>query len=199
MSYPVDDAGNPRIDFVHGNMPLQPNDQRENWWQKLSILDSHSIAATEWNQYPANSPDGLTGNTLTDGSNPAFYWPALGFCNTNAGPVGDVRNVIDYFAEIGVPREYFKDFTFSGGETPWDPNGEPNYDGAIWYLYIPADTYWGTDGSGSPIYGSQVEGQVAWGNWNADDVVAIDSGDPLDYSIVVITNDIRKDNAWWWW
>lgn len=28
MTNPVDDAGNPRVDFVWGNMPIQPNDQR---------------------------------------------------------------------------------------------------------------------------------------------------------------------------
>ena len=29
MTYPVDDLGNPRVDFVWGQFPLQPNDQRE--------------------------------------------------------------------------------------------------------------------------------------------------------------------------
>lgn len=29
MTYPVDDKGNPRVDFVWGNMPLQPDDQRD--------------------------------------------------------------------------------------------------------------------------------------------------------------------------
>ena len=29
MTYPVDDAGNVRVDFVWGHMPMQPNDQRE--------------------------------------------------------------------------------------------------------------------------------------------------------------------------
>lgn len=28
MTYPVDDAGNPRVDFVWGNLPMQPDDQR---------------------------------------------------------------------------------------------------------------------------------------------------------------------------
>lgn len=31
MTYPVDDAGNPRIDFVWGHMPMQPDDQRGNY------------------------------------------------------------------------------------------------------------------------------------------------------------------------
>ena len=29
MTYPVDDAGNPRVDFVWGNMAMQPDDQRD--------------------------------------------------------------------------------------------------------------------------------------------------------------------------
>jgi hypothetical protein len=29
MTYPVDDKGNPRVDFVWGNIPMQPDDQRE--------------------------------------------------------------------------------------------------------------------------------------------------------------------------
>ena len=29
MTYPVDDRGNPRVDFVWGNMAMQPNDQRD--------------------------------------------------------------------------------------------------------------------------------------------------------------------------
>ena len=31
MTYPVDDNGNPRVDFVWGNFPLQPNDQRNTY------------------------------------------------------------------------------------------------------------------------------------------------------------------------
>jgi len=29
MTYPVDDAGNPRVDFVWGNMAMQPDQQRD--------------------------------------------------------------------------------------------------------------------------------------------------------------------------
>lgn len=277
MTYPVDDLGNTRVDFVFGNMPLQPNDTRAPW-QQLGAADSHDIAATEWNTYPFlgdNKPGstnysvtgveylggilyeytsqnnlkvgdtvrttgcpgyngvatvvyasatrfrtenelpgtekltGLTGrvdvltnsadgNTLEGGQ--AFYWPAVGFCNnTGYGPQNDIRSVIEYFVGIGVPREYFVDFTFSGGETPWDSNGDPNWDGAIWYVYVDPASVWGVDGSGSPIYGTAAAGQVAWGNWNANQEVSIDTGYPEDYSLVVLTNDPRKDNAYWWW
>lgn len=284
MTYPTDDLGNTQVDFVFGNMPMQPNDQRNNWWNKLGILDGHAIAATEWNSYPVlNIPTpgsrnysitafeflgdvvyectsqnnlkagdtvqitgvpylaqnwqmytttvsyadsnrfqflaelgsfpkqtGLTarvdlvdnhqtGNTLEGGQ--SFYWPGLGFCNNNGiGYQNDISAVIEHLVGIGVPRAYFKDFTFSGGDNEWDAeNGEPNWDGAIWYIYVPAEETFGYNWLGKTIYGSDLAGQVAWGNWGANDEVAIDTTYPEDYSLAVFTNDYRKNNAWWWW
>jgi hypothetical protein len=48
----IDDAGNVVVDFVWGNMPLQPNDDRVepnllNW-----ALDNHIIADSGWGGYP---------------------------------------------------------------------------------------------------------------------------------------------------
>lgn len=284
MTYPTDDLGNPRVDFVFGNMPLQPNDQRGNWWNQLGVLDNHAIAATEWNTYPflrdnrapgsknymitaleymgdvvyectsqnslkagdqviitgvpyLNGPwqqfaatvsyadatkfqflaeigsfakqtgltgrvdvveNGLSGQTLEGGG--VFYWPAMGICN-NSPFTGENRlsDAIEYFVGLGVPRSYFKDFTFSGGDNAWDAhNGEPNWDGAIWYIYVPAEATFGYDFLGRTVYGSDMAGQIAWGNWPSGYELSVDTGQPEDYSIGVFTNDPRKDNAWWW-
>ena len=46
MTYPVDDAGNPRVDFVWGNMAMQPNDQREDAW--INIIDSNGDQNRGW-------------------------------------------------------------------------------------------------------------------------------------------------------
>lgn len=59
MTYPTDDAGHPQVDFVWGNFPMQPNDEREtnlNW-----NLDNHVIAEIGWSNYPQFIPnyDGL--------------------------------------------------------------------------------------------------------------------------------------------
>lgn len=60
----VDDAGNVAVDFVWGNFPLQPNDDREENKQAWvtdplldADLDNHSIAYEGWNGYPLYTPN----------------------------------------------------------------------------------------------------------------------------------------------
>jgi hypothetical protein len=55
----VDDAGNVVVDHVWGNMPMQPNDDREeNGGGLLDVaLDNHIIAYTGWNGYPSYTPN----------------------------------------------------------------------------------------------------------------------------------------------
>jgi len=50
----VDTAGNVAVDFVWGNFPMQPNDERiENGGTVLDpALDNHEIAYQNWNGYP---------------------------------------------------------------------------------------------------------------------------------------------------
>jgi hypothetical protein len=54
----VDDAGNVVVDFVWGNFPMQPNDDREENGGGLldPDLDNHSIAYEGWNGYPLYNP-----------------------------------------------------------------------------------------------------------------------------------------------
>lgn len=56
MTYPTDDAGHPQVDFVWGNFPLQPNDERGENTLDYS-LDNHVIADIGWSNYPAFIPD----------------------------------------------------------------------------------------------------------------------------------------------
>lgn len=52
MSNPVDDRGNVKVDFVWGNMPMQPDDARgENTLDPA--LDSHIIATSGYEGFPA--------------------------------------------------------------------------------------------------------------------------------------------------
>jgi hypothetical protein len=60
----VDDSGNVAVDFVWGNMPLQPNDDRPNAVSAIGTpgrldytLDNHSIAEAGWNGYPLYTPN----------------------------------------------------------------------------------------------------------------------------------------------
>jgi len=55
----VDSKGNVVVDFVWGNMPLQPNDvRRDNGGTNLIYtLDNHNIAEDGWNGYPGYVPN----------------------------------------------------------------------------------------------------------------------------------------------
>jgi hypothetical protein len=55
----IDDAGNVVIDHVWGNMPMQPNDDREENGGGLlnAALDNHNVAYTNWNGYPLFTPN----------------------------------------------------------------------------------------------------------------------------------------------
>lgn len=55
----VDDKGNVVVDFVWGNFPLQPNDDREENGGGLlnATLDNHSIAYQGYNGYPLYTPN----------------------------------------------------------------------------------------------------------------------------------------------
>ena len=55
----LDSAGEVAIDFVWGNMPMQPNDARDEDVQGDldATLDNHVIAYAGWNGYPQYTPD----------------------------------------------------------------------------------------------------------------------------------------------
>ena len=55
----VDDKGNVVVEFVWGNFPMQPNDEREENGGGLldPDLDNHSIAYEGWSGYPLYTPN----------------------------------------------------------------------------------------------------------------------------------------------
>lgn len=56
MTYPTDDAGHPQVDFVWGNLPMQPDDERG--MDTLDpALDNHIIATTGYSNYPQFIPN----------------------------------------------------------------------------------------------------------------------------------------------
>ena len=58
-----DTGGNVAVDFVWGNFPMQPNDQRGGT-NLTPTLDSHNIVTAAWNSFPAFTSPNTTG-TLT--------------------------------------------------------------------------------------------------------------------------------------
>jgi hypothetical protein len=108
----LDDAGNVAIDFVWGNFPMQPNDDRPNTTAgRLDpALDNHIIALSGWNGYPQYNPNtpgedvagatdyvlvpsvlGLTTALATDAMKDASLVPTTATAATNvAGSITDI-------------------------------------------------------------------------------------------------------------
>lgn len=58
--YPRDDSGQIQVDFVWGNFPLQPNEDRGGEGQSDTLdmsLDNHVIADIGWSNYPGYIPN----------------------------------------------------------------------------------------------------------------------------------------------
>lgn len=160
---------NVRVDFVYGNMPLQPNEDRSGEGAyKLGAGDSHAIALTEWNEFPTNSANGYTGRTLEGGD--AFYWPAVGLCNTWGIQENNLETVKKELIACGVPAQWLTDAQFTGGDHSYDDeNG--TYDensGCIFYYYMQPETTMGYDAVGVPVYGSDFNNIVLYGSQNPD-------------------------------
>jgi hypothetical protein len=191
---------NVRVDFVYGNMPIQPNEGRGMFQSGLDTLDSHKIALTEWAYYPTvhsgiNNVIVADGTTFNSGN--SFYWPSMGVCLYFPVDEMQLLNYQNFFKSVGVDPTLLKDFTFSGGSNEWDISGTPNYDGNVFYYYIPAEEIMGQSWSGELVYGSKFDGVVLYGDHTAGDDVAVD-GNWYDYAIIVITNDPRKNTHVWW-
>lgn len=65
----VDDKGNVVVDFVWGNFPMQPNDERDVANLLDPSLDNHIIAQLGWNGYPLYTPN--TDGAAIEGDDPA--------------------------------------------------------------------------------------------------------------------------------
>jgi len=82
----LDSAGNVAVDFVWGNFPLQPNDEREENGGGLldPALDNHVIAYEGWNGYPGYERPGLAG---LEGAGYVVVPSVIGLTKVNARDV----------------------------------------------------------------------------------------------------------------
>ena len=115
----LDDAGNVAIDFVWGNFPIQPNDDRPNTTEgRLDpALDNHIIALSGWNGFPQYSPNttgedvagatdyvlvpsvlGLTTALATDAMKDASLVPTTASAAANvAKSITDIDRTVDTY------------------------------------------------------------------------------------------------------
>ena len=81
----LDDAGNVAIDFVWGNFPIQPNDDRPNTTEgRLDpALDNHIIALSGWNGFPQYDPN-TTGEDVAGPTDYVLVPSVLGLTTAQA-------------------------------------------------------------------------------------------------------------------
>ena len=183
---------NIRVDFVYGNMPMQPNEDRYNAERPLlGAGDSHSIALTEWNTYPYTDADPVTNILINDGrtleGGDAFYWPAVGLCNTWGVNENKLETVKKELIACGVPAAWLTDAQWTGGDHSYDDeNGD--YDtnsGRIFYYYVAPGYDFGWDAVGVKAYGADFDGTVIYGSKNPGVEDGNTAGDKNDFYLVV--------------
>ena len=220
-----DDGGNVQIDFIWGNVPMQPNheyhndvDIRANLAEypgdgfaefilhhspdgysvsnQLEAKDSHVVALRHWNGFPEVNPD--SGYNLT-----VNWWdvtPAAEFPNIVGKTLEDA---LKQYREIGVAENFLGDFLtnatnpYASGEGP-DNGWLPNSGVVIWHYYEPDDVI-GTHWDGSPWYAREAEGLVEYANGYPGEETAIGSYF-FDGTNYITTSDPNQEGlaAPWW-
>jgi hypothetical protein len=81
-----DSGGNVAVDFVWGNFPMQPNDDRQN--NLDPALDNHVIAATQYNGFPGYNPQSPFLDTIVNVTVPNVVGMTLNTANSTLVAAG---------------------------------------------------------------------------------------------------------------
>ena len=208
-----DDAGNERIDFAWGNMPLQPNhdydeDQdlrlniaaypgdgfaeailyhQDNGVRPSNMLDgvgNHVIALRQWSNFPNVAQDGVTGPTLT-----VNWWtegiPASEFPDI----VGStLDSALKQLKEVGVPDEFLVDLLSDDSENPYLQGENVVQPGLIVWHYIDPEEPIGTHWDGTPWLAKEADGLVEYAfTYPAE-----------QFAVIPFDNDGQDMPQMWW-
>ena len=219
-----DDLGNPEVDFVWGNMPMQPNDQRG--WGLMpgcgsaeAVFGGHLPASEAYMGAPADAIGFVKPSVALqsgDSHNIALNsWSAYPGATPGAGNLYSGQSdyvgmpnvygmgreeALDSLRSVGFPEQYLRDFTFEG---VYDTGNDPDYNGVVFYSYYAPDHIIGYHWDDSPWFAHEAEGQVYWMSSNPGDRYRTNSlagalGNLYRFSFTIIqTTDSGKD-TWDW-
>lgn len=113
-----------------------------------------------------DSPGNYTGRTLEGGD--AFYWPAVGLCNTWGIEENRFQTVAKELIACGVPESWLTDAQWTGGDHSYDDeNGTYDTDsGRVFYYYVEPGYDFGYDSNNVKYYGADFDGTVIYGSDN---------------------------------
>jgi hypothetical protein len=194
----TDDLGNQRIAYEWGNVPMQPNNDRNGI--NLGSKGIHSINGMAWDGFPTYANAG--GHTLVDGD-PLYIVPSYTFCWSNPKTKdGNVWDYIEYLRTVGVDPTLLVEATFDGvNKYDWGTIESTNdrLGGIIFWQYIPADAIIWIDWATGTVYtGKDFNDTISAMYSNAGDEVSV-ANDWYYHSVVALTNDPAKNNTANWW
>ena len=191
----VDDSGNQRIAFEWGNVPMQPNSDRNG--VVLGSKGIHEINGVAWDGFPSEA--NAEGHTLVDGD-PLYIVPSYTFCWSNPKTKdGNVWDYIEYLRAAGVNPLVLKEATFIGGSNPYDYEGGEYDSGIIFWSYIPADVIIWIDWSTGTVYTGKDFHETITAMWSSPGSEADATASEEVHSVVAFTNDPAKNTADWWY
>ena len=191
----VDDSGNQRIAFEWGNVPMQPNSDRNG--VVLGSKGIHEINGVAWDGFPSEANE--EGHTLVDGD-PLYIVPSYTFCWSNPKTKdGNVWDYIEYLRAAGVDPSMLKEATFTGGSDPYDYDGGEYDSGIIFWAYVPADVIIYIDWSTGTVYTGKDFHETITAMWSNPGSEADATASEDVHSVVAFTNDPAKNTANWWY
>ena len=196
----TDDLGNQRVAYEWGNVPMQPNNDRNG--VNLGSKGIHSINGMAWDGFPTTA--NAEGHTLHGEYGNLYIVPSYTFCWSNPKTKdGNVWDYIEYLRTVGVDPSLLVEATFTGGANQYDwgtlEGTNPRAGGIIFWQYIPADAIISIDWSTGTVYtGKDFNETISAMYSNPGDEVGV-ANDWSYHSVVAITNDPSKNNTADWW
>jgi hypothetical protein len=184
----LDDAGNVAVDFVWGNIPLQPNDEREENGGGLldPALDNHEIAYQGWSGYPL-----YTENTAgPEGAGFIVVRSVLGETTANATDILEdaglvvtaaaaATNTATQPTQINVTTTTAATVTVAGGTSTWAVGTKVTITAGTGIPTALVGTWVVTGGSGSTLV-------IAGTGWTVANTGAITPGTQLKGAVGTI-------------
>lgn len=180
----LDDSGNVVVDFVWGNMPMQPNDARPNTTaERLDpALDNHIIALSGWGGYPlftANS----TGEDVAGSTDYVLVPSVLGFTTALAQDAmkdasltvttaSGATNTATQPTRINVTATTAATVYITGGTSTWPVGTKVTIGSGTGVPAAVVGTWTITGGSGSTLV-------IAGSGWTVADTGSITPGTVL--------------------
>ena len=184
MANPTDTSGNVKVDFVWGNMPMQPNDARPNTTaERLDpALDNHIIALSGWGGYPlftANS----TGEDVAGSTDYVLVPSVLGFTTALAQDAmkdasltvttaSGATNTATQPTRINVTATTAATVYITGGTSTWPVGTKVTIGSGTGVPAAVVGTWTITGGSGSTLV-------IAGSGWTVADTGSITPGTVL--------------------